>query len=69
MEKRKHIFWELTLLVGSVFVFRCLWILMDKIPFFNTTKNLLLFLVIGMIMVAWGFYKIIHSDNGLIKGH
>ena len=69
MEKRKHIFWELTLLFGSVFVFRSLWIFMDRIPFFMTTKNLIIFLIIGMVMVVVGLYKIIHADNGLMKGH
>ncbi len=69
MEKRKHIFWELTLLLGSVFVFRSLWILMDRIPFFMTNKNLIIFLIIGIVMAVIGFYKIVHADNGLMKGH
>ena len=69
MEKRKHIFWELTLLLGSVFVFRSLWILMDRVPFLMTNKSLFILLIIGIAMVAMGFYKIIHSDKGLIKGH
>ena len=66
MEKRKHVFWELTLLIGSVFVFRSLWIIMDRIEFFNTKSNLWIFFVIGIAMTAIGFYKIVHSDRGLI---
>ncbi len=42
---------------------------MDRIPFFMTTKNLIIFLIIGMVMVVVGLYKIIHADNGLMKGH
>ncbi|MEK6915798.1 MAG: hypothetical protein AABW89_04635 [Nanoarchaeota archaeon] len=70
MEKRKHVFWELCLLLGSVFVFRTLWIIMDNIPFFNTNSSLWGFFVIGTIMTAIGFYKIVHSDRGWAsKGH
>ncbi len=68
MEKRKHVFWELTLLLGSVFVFRSLWILMDRYSFFNTNNNLIIFLVIGIIMTAIAFYKIVHSDR-LFRKH
>lgn len=69
MEKRKHVFWELTLLIGSVFVFRGLWTIMDRIPFFGTNSNLWIFFFIGIIMTALGFYKIVHSDKGWAKRH
>jgi len=69
MEKRKHIFWELTLLIGSVFVFRGMWTLMDRIPFFMSNSNLLIFLTLGILMTGIGFYKIIHSDKGWAKRH
>jgi len=68
MEKRKHVFWELTLLIGSVFVFRGLWTLMDRIPFFMTNKNLIIFFIIGILMTGIGFYKIVHSERGWGKG-
>ena len=67
MEKRKHIFWELTLLIGSVFVFRSLWILMDKIDFFNTNVNLWVFLVIGILLTSVAFYRIVHADRKFVK--
>ncbi|MEK6792743.1 MAG: hypothetical protein AABX96_04380 [Nanoarchaeota archaeon] len=67
MEKRKHVFWELTLLIGSVFVFRSLWILMDNIEFFNTNNNLIIFLIIGIFMTAIGFYRIVHADRRFMK--
>lgn len=69
MEKRKHVFWELTLLIGSVFVFRTLWIIMDRTPFFNTWNNLWTFLVVGIVLTALGFYQIVHSDKGWAKSH
>jgi hypothetical protein len=63
MEKRKHIFWELILLVGGVFVFRSMWHLMDSNPFFDTIFGLWLFLIVGITMTSIGFYKIVHSDG------
>ncbi|MEK6908647.1 MAG: hypothetical protein AABX23_01195 [Nanoarchaeota archaeon] len=69
MEKRKHVFWELTLLIGSVFVFRSLWILMDRYPFFNSNNNLWFFFVIGILMTAIGFYKVVHADKSKTKYH
>lgn len=69
MEKRKHVFWELTLLLGSVFVFRGLWTLMDRIEFFMSNENLIIFLILGILMTAVGFYKIVHSDKGWAKRH
>ena len=67
MEKRKHVFWELTLLIGSVFVFRSLWIIMDRIEFFNTELNLWMFFVIGIIMTSIAFYRIVHADRRFVK--
>jgi len=67
MEKRKHIFWELTLLLGSVFVFRSLWIIMDRIDFFNSELNLWVFFVIGILMTSIGFYRVIHADRRMGK--
>ena len=67
MEKRKHVFWELTLLIGSVFVFRSLWIIMDRIEFFNTYLNLIVFLIIGVIITGIAFYRIVHADRRFVK--
>ena len=67
MEKRKHIFWELTLILGSVFVFRSLWILMDRNELFNTTNSLWAFLFIGLILTGIGFYRIVHADRRYAK--
>jgi len=67
MEKRKHVFWELTLLIGSVFVFRSLWILMDRIDFFNTEINLWVFFVVGVLMTGIAFYRIVHADRRFVK--
>jgi uncharacterized membrane protein YczE len=64
MEKRKHIFWELILLVGGVFVFRSMWHLMDRVPFYDTDFGLWLFLIVGTFLTAIGFYRIVHADRG-----
>ncbi|MBM3231960.1 hypothetical protein FJZ21_01100 [Candidatus Pacearchaeota archaeon] len=69
MEKRKHVFWELMLIIGSVFVFRSLWILMDRIDLFNSGKSLIIFFFVGVVLTGIGFYKIVHSDKGWGKRH
>lgn len=67
MEKKKHIFWELTLLIASVFVFRGLWILMDQIDFFNTSNNLVIFTIIGFLLTGISLYRIVHADRKYAK--
>jgi len=40
---------------------------MDNIPFFNTEKNLWIFLIIGILMTSIGFYRVIHADRRMGK--
>ena len=61
MKKSKHVFWETFLIIGSVFVFRSLWLLMDEIPVLSQRQVLGVFLVIGLIMTGVGYYRIVHA--------
>ncbi|MEK6858446.1 MAG: hypothetical protein AABX53_00870 [Nanoarchaeota archaeon] len=60
MKKRKHVFWETLLVLGSVLVFRGLWHLMDNVPFMNSEAFLFLSLSVGLIMMGIGFYRMAH---------
>ncbi len=62
MRKSKHVFWETFLIIGSVFVFRSLWLLMDEIPVLSQRQVLGVFLIIGLVMTGVGFYRIVHTD-------
>ena len=62
MKKSKHVFWETLLIIGSVFVFRSLWLLMDEVPILSENSVLGIFLMIGLVMTGIGFYRISHAD-------
>ena len=61
MKKRKHVFWETLLILGSVLVFRGLWHLMDKVPMMDETLFLALSLVVGLVLTGIGFYRMAHA--------
>lgn len=67
MEKRKHIFWEILLLIASVFVFRGAWILMDTYSLFNTIEILWLSVIIGCILFGIALSRIVHADRKFMK--
>ncbi len=57
MKPRHHVIWELILVIGSVFVFRGIWTLMDRISAFDgTVQGLAISLIVGLIMVSVSFY-------------
>lgn len=69
MEKRKHIFWEVLLLIASVFVFRGLWLILDKTLWFNTIELLWISFIGGCIIFGIALWKIVHADKTKSKYH
>lgn len=67
MEKRKHVFWEVTLLIASVFVFRGLWLILDKTLWFDTIESLLISVIAGCILFGLALAKIVHADKSKTK--
>jgi len=60
MKKRKHVFWETILILGSVLVFRSLWLLMDKVPFLSDKSVLIISFLLGLFLTGIGFYRMAH---------
>lgn len=60
MKKRKHVFWETLLIIGSVLVFRGLWHLMDKVPFMDEPYFLAFSFFTGLVLMGLGFYRMAH---------
>lgn len=60
MIKRKHVFWETLLILGSVLVFRGLWHLMDKVSFMDSEEFLFISLFVGLALMGLGFYRMAH---------
>lgn len=54
---KKLLLSEIFLMIGSVFIFRSLWNLMDKNPFFNEFSILVIVLVLGFVIAipAWRY--------------
>ena len=50
--------WEMVLLTASVFVFRGLWTLLDKIQWMSTTFALIGNLVIGILLTVIAFWRL-----------
>ncbi|MEK6824327.1 MAG: hypothetical protein AABX12_00505 [Nanoarchaeota archaeon] len=61
MKKRKHVFWETLLVLGSVLVFRGLWHLMDTIPFMDSVPFLIASFFVGLILFGIGVYRMAHA--------
>jgi hypothetical protein len=53
MKEKKLILAELSLIIGSVFIFRSLWTLFDRMPLMNRNIVLWLFLLIGLAISVW----------------
>jgi hypothetical protein len=53
MKEKKLIFAEIALIIGSVFIFRSLWTLFDRMPLMNRNIVLWLFLLIGLAISVW----------------
>jgi hypothetical protein len=50
--------WEIVLLISSVFVFRGLWTLLDKIPWKFSASALWLSLVIGSVVSGIAYWQL-----------
>lgn len=61
--KKKIIFFEIILLIASVFIFRGLWMLLDKILFMNEPLFLLLSFVIGTVVAIISFNYITNKQR------
>jgi putative effector of murein hydrolase LrgA (UPF0299 family) len=60
---RKVIFFEVLSVMGSVLLFRGLWLLMDKLDWFNSAAGLLISLTLGIILMSWAL-RYIHKCLG-----
>ena len=60
-KKRGYILLEIVLIISSVFVFRSLWTLMDKVDFLNQTYVHISFFVIGICLTIYALNKITHK--------
>ncbi len=61
MQLQKHLFYELILVIGSVFVFRSMWTLMDRISLFNDSYVHAVFLILGTVLTIYGITKLTHK--------
>ena len=52
MKDKKMILAEIVLIIGSVFIFRSLWTLLDRITLMNKDSVLWLFLLIGLAITV-----------------
>ena len=64
MKNSRHlVFWELTLLVASVLVFRGLWLLLDRIEWMNQIAGLWTSLTAGLIVVVVALVAVNRSSG------
>ena len=61
MKKRKHVFWETLLILGSVLVFRSMWLLMDEVPLLSARPVLVVSFFVGLVLTGLGFYRMAHA--------
>ena len=61
MQLQKHIFYELLLIIGSVFVFRGLWTLMDRVSILNDSLAHAGFLILGLVLTVYGITQLTHK--------
>ena len=62
MKPWEHVAWELVLVLSSVFVFRSLWMLMDRVDVLNRSITLVLMLGIGIALTIPSIYKLTHKE-------
>ena len=63
MNKKLVLIAELALVLASVFVFRGLWLLLDKIAFMHEPPALWLSLIFGSIVTVWSVRCISKRDD------
>jgi hypothetical protein len=63
-QKQSHIvFWELVLLMGSVPVFRGVWIIFDWLDFMNSIEGIVLSFAAGIILCIIALLALNKSDK------
>ncbi len=62
MEKYRHTFFELVLILSTVLVFRSLWELMDLVPLLNENYMHMVMLVVGIVLTIFTVNKLTHAD-------
>lgn len=62
MQLKKHIVYELLLVIGSVFVFRGLWTLMDRVPILNDSYIHAMLLLVGIVLTVYSITKLTHEN-------
>jgi len=62
MKPIKHVIWELILVLASVLIFRGLWLLLDSVVDFNSTRFLIASLIVGIFLAGLAFRRLVHSD-------
>jgi len=60
---KKLLLSEVFLMLGSVFIFRSLWNLLDKNPFFNEISILIISLIFGFIVAIPAWRYIINQET------
>ncbi|MFT4303702.1 MAG: hypothetical protein ACMXYG_03990 [Candidatus Woesearchaeota archaeon] len=64
MHTYKIILWEIILIIASVFVFRSLWLLLDKYLIFpNEDLTLIISLIISIILTALAIYMLVYYEK------
>jgi uncharacterized membrane protein YqjE len=59
----KILFAELVLVLASVFVFRGLWMLLDRVEIMSEPAALVLSLVLGAVATLWALHFLIRSKG------
>jgi len=56
--KRHKCIWEVILIISSVFIFRGLWTLMDKVEFLNKSSTHAFLLIFGIVITFIALHKV-----------
>lgn len=64
IRERKHLFFEILLILGAVLIFRSMWTLMDAVEFLTTPLSLGVMFVIGVFITLLAFkYLFVHEKE------
>ncbi len=63
-QKKSHIvFWELVLLIGSIPVFRGIWVIFDDFAFMNSIEGIALSLAAGIVLCIIALLALNKTDK------
>ena len=60
---KKLLIAEIIAIIASVFIFRSLWHLLDKVPFFNETSVLVVTFLLGFFVAVPTWRYVINQDH------